>query len=85
MSSNATTRRTRTAAGQCSVCLRRKATAPHPTCRSCRKATAERSAKRYKAQRKAKRCVRCNEPASGYLCETDALARRVRRAANGTN
>lgn len=85
MSSNATTRATRTEAGKCAVCLRRWATAPHPTCRRCREAIAEYGAKRYKARRKDKICSRCGAAAAGYLCETHAEARRARRAKNGTN
>jgi len=69
------------------VCLSRRATPPHPTCRRCREQIAEYGAKQYKARRKAKRCARssCNETTTAYLCETHANERRIRRAKNGTN
>jgi len=81
MSSARTTRATRVAEGRCAVCLRRWATVGHSTCRICREAIAEYSAKRYAERRDAGECTRsgCNEPASGYLCETHAEERRQRR------
>lgn len=35
MSANTATRASRTAAGKCAVCLKRRARADHPTCRTC--------------------------------------------------
>lgn len=79
MGSNVTTRATRTAAGKCAVCLRRAVTPGHPTCGKCRDAIAAYSADRYAARTKNRVCVRCGDPADGYLCETHAEERRVRR------
>jgi hypothetical protein len=76
------TRRARTKAGKCAVCLRRKASADRPTCRACRVRIAERSAELYEARRALGICTRsiCNEPAEGYLCEVHAEERRDQRA-----
>lgn len=74
-----TTRATRTREGLCSVCLSRRASAGHATCRGCRARTNEYSAQRYAERRAAGRCVRCGLDATGYLCELHAEERRARR------
>lgn len=79
-----TTRRKRTAQGKCSVCLDRRASAGHPTCRTCRQRIAERSAEVYRERRAAGLCVRCGLPSGGtMLCEPHAEERRERRQARG--
>lgn len=80
MSSAATTRAARIRDGKCAVCLRRNASTGHVTCKSCRHAIAEYSATRYARLRAAGRCVRCEAESAGYLCETHAEERRLRRS-----
>lgn len=81
MTSAATTRTARVAAGKCAVCLKRKATDGHATCPTCRRSLASYAATRYAERRAAGQCVRCGEDAGGaYLCESDAAERRKRRS-----
>lgn len=85
MTSNATTRATRTAQGKCAVCLQRPATKGLATCPTCRKASSSYTTTRYAQRRKAKQCVLCGASTDGaYLCEEHAAARRKRRMREST-
>lgn len=86
MSGNAATRAARVAAGKCAVCLKRRARADHPTCRTCADRSLAADRARYQARRQAGLCVRCGLPARvdsdgaiRHLCHAHAAARRARR------
>lgn len=87
MSSNATTRAARTAAGLCAVCLSAKARRDHPTCGPCAAASLAGDRARYARRREAGLCVRCEAPGrsmtdgtTAHMCHMCATARRKRRA-----
>ena len=77
MGSSATTRAARPEL--CPVCVRRKPSPGHSTCRPCRESIRTYSATRYAERTAQGLCTRCADPATGYLCEPCAQARRDRR------
>jgi len=81
VTSNATTRAARTAAGKCAVCLKRRATPGNSTCATCRKRLRENAANRYEKRRRARKCVRCKKPTGGaYLCPEHVAERKRTRS-----
>ena len=81
MASCANTRRRRTKEGKCSICLWRKRSPGHATCRECRVRVRAYSTRRYEERKALGLCWLCDEPADGYLCEVHAAERRARRRA----
>lgn len=77
MGSSATTRAARPEL--CPVCVRRKPSPGHATCRPCLKRMREYSATRYSQRRAQGLCKQCGQPADGYLCEEHAALRRSQR------